>query len=94
MSLSHTTNPRPGPNTKNLKCHNELIDQLRTARFFSKKYLRGGYHQIRVVARDCHSTAFCSRYRSFEYGVMPFGLTNAHVTFQMTMNQIFVRISG
>ncbi|GJP76235.1 hypothetical protein CLOP_g6607 [Closterium sp. NIES-67] len=67
----------------------ELIDQLRKARFFSKIDLRGGYSQIRVVAAECHKTAFRTRYGSFEYEVMPFGLTNALATFKMTMNQIF-----
>ncbi|GJP75457.1 hypothetical protein CLOP_g5901, partial [Closterium sp. NIES-67] len=49
----------------------ELINQLRRARLFSKIDLRGGYHQIRVVATDCYKTAFCTRYGSFVYVVMP-----------------------
>ncbi|GJP71461.1 hypothetical protein CLOP_g2295 [Closterium sp. NIES-67] len=32
----------------------ELIDQLRGAKFFSKIDLRGGYHQIRVNDADCY----------------------------------------
>ncbi|CAI7850157.1 unnamed protein product [Closterium sp. NIES-53] len=67
----------------------ELIDQLRTARVFSKIDLRGGYHQIRVEPSNCANTTFRTRYRSFEYTVMPFGLTNAPATFQMTMNDAF-----
>ncbi|CAI7891033.1 unnamed protein product [Closterium sp. NIES-54] len=67
----------------------ELIDQLQTARVFSKIDLRGGYHEIRVEPSDCAKMAFWTRYESFEYTVMPFGLTNAPATFQMTMNEAF-----
>ncbi|CAI7779893.1 unnamed protein product [Closterium sp. NIES-53] len=61
---------------------NKLIDQLRTARVFSKIDLRGGYHQIWVEPSDCAITAFRTRNESFEYTVMPFGLTNAPALFR------------
>ncbi|GJP81844.1 hypothetical protein CLOP_g11962 [Closterium sp. NIES-67] len=67
----------------------DLTDQLRGTRYFSKIDLRGGYYQIRVFADDCHKTAFCTRYWSYEYTVMPFGLTNAPLTFHLTMNGVF-----
>ncbi|GJP42069.1 hypothetical protein CLOM_g1661 [Closterium sp. NIES-68] len=66
----------------------ELIDNLRGARYFSKINLRGGYHQIQVFADDCHKLASRTRYGSYEYTVMPFGLTNAPSTFQLTMNGV------
>ncbi|GJP40394.1 hypothetical protein CLOM_g24664 [Closterium sp. NIES-68] len=67
----------------------DLLNQLRGARFFSKIDLRGSYNQIRVFADDCHKTALRTRYGSYEYTMMPFGLTNAPSTSQLTMNGVF-----
>ncbi|GJP33623.1 hypothetical protein CLOM_g18140, partial [Closterium sp. NIES-68] len=68
---------------------NELIDQLRGAKFFLKIDLRGSYHQILVNEADVYKTAFRTRYGSYEYKAMPFGLTNAPSTFEFNMNEVF-----
>ena len=66
----------------------EVIDRLRTAKYFTKLDIKDAYHNIRVRHGDEWKTAFRTRYGLFEYTVMPFGLTNAPATFQRWINGI------
>ena len=67
----------------------DLFDQSRGVRVYSKIDLRTGYHQLKVRETDIPKAAFRTRYGHFEFTVMPFGLTNALATFMNLMYRVF-----
>ena len=46
----------------------DMFDQVREAKIFSKIDLRFGYHQVQIKHEDIHKTAFRTRYDHYECG--------------------------
>ena len=67
----------------------DLFDQLRGARVYSKIVLRIGYHELRVREADIPKIAFRTQYGHFDFIVMPFRLTNAPTVFMDLMHRVF-----
>ena len=67
----------------------DLFDQLRGMRVYSKIDIRTGYHQLRVREAYILKIVFRTRYGHFKFTVMPFGLTNAPAAFMDLMNKVF-----
>jgi hypothetical protein len=67
----------------------DLFDQLKSARIFSKIDLRSRYHQVRIEEEDINKTTFGTRYWHYELTIVPFGLSNAPIVFVCLMNGMF-----
>jgi hypothetical protein len=68
----------------------DLFDQMRGARVFSKIELRPGYHQMKIRSSDIPKMDFLSRYGLYEFTIMSFGLTNALAYFMNPKNKVFM----
>ena len=66
----------------------ELINQLKGSRVFTKLDVRWGYNNVQIKEGDEWKAAFHTNRGLFEPTVIFFGLTNLPATFQTMMNDI------
>ncbi|KAI2655269.1 Transposon Tf2-6 polyprotein [Labeo rohita] len=65
------------------------LEQLRSAKYYTKLDLRSAYNLIRIREGDEWKTAFSTTSGHYEYLVMPFGLANSPSYFQAFVNEVF-----
>jgi hypothetical protein len=68
----------------------DLLDQLKDAKFFSKIDLMSRYHQMKIRPKDIPKTTFVTRYGQYEFTVVSFGLSNALAYFMSMMDKVFM----
>ena len=72
----------------------DLINQIRPAKYISTLDLTKGYWQVPVAERDRPKTAFATPYRLYQFKHMPFGLQGVPATFQRMMDSMLKGLSG
>ncbi|KAL0202757.1 hypothetical protein M9458_000775, partial [Cirrhinus mrigala] len=65
------------------------LEQLRSARYYTKLDLHSAYNLIRIREGDEWKTDFSTTSGHYEYRVMPFGLANSPSYFQAFVNEVF-----
>jgi hypothetical protein len=68
---------------------NNLFDQLKNEKIFSKIDLKSGYHQVRIKDEYINNISIRRRYGHYEFTMVPFRLSNELIFFMCLMNGIF-----
>ena len=79
-------NEATAPDKYGLHLPEDLFEQVRGSRFFTKIDLRSGFHQIPLTPEDQVKTCFWWKNKVYQYTCMPFGLRNAPAHFQRCMD--------
>jgi hypothetical protein len=67
----------------------DLFDQLKDEKLFSKIDIGSSYHQVRIKEKHMRNITFRTRYGHYEFTMVPFGLSNAPSVFMCLVNGIF-----
>jgi hypothetical protein len=73
---------------------NQITNDLRSSKFFTKLDLVGAYQLLRMEEGHEHLTAFRTQYGMFESLVVRDGLRNAPAVFQHFLNDVFRSVLG
>ncbi|XP_066373057.1 uncharacterized protein [Miscanthus floridulus] len=80
----HKTNKYPLPRI------DDLLDQLRNAKFFSKIDLRSEYHQMKIRPKDIPKTTFVTRYGQYEFTMNKVFMDELHKFMVVFIDDILV----
>ena len=66
----------------------DLIDQIRQAKFISALDITRGYWLVPVSEEVRHKTTFITTFGIFQFTVMPFGLSGTQATFHQIIDHL------
>ena len=70
-----------------------ILDNLRSGKYYSKLDLASGYWQIKLCTFDRQKTAFNAHLGLYQFLCLPLGLKTASSMFQRVLNTVFLRLS-